>query len=97
MSIFSLIVHSKPENIEFVSAQLCKMEGVEVHATDERGKLIVSLDHPKRAYCSDTIMSFHDIPGVLNSSLIYEYFEEDDEDNDQKPNKFYRTNSIEVS
>ncbi len=84
MSIFSLIVHSKPENVEFVSSQLCQMEGVEVHATDERGKLIVSLDHPKREYCSNAIMGFHDIPGVLNSSLVYEYFEEDDLDMDKQ-------------
>jgi nitrate reductase NapD len=80
MSIYSLVVHTKPENIESVSAKLQVIEGVELHGINEKGKLVVSLDHPDRGYCSDTIMGFHNIPGVINTSLIYEYFEDDDED-----------------
>ena len=80
MSIYSVVIHTKPENINSVSEALEKIEGVELHATSELGKLIVTLDHPDRAYCSDTLMGFHSIPGVLNSSLVYEYFEEDDKD-----------------
>jgi nitrate reductase NapD len=80
MSIYSVIIHTKPENINSVSNALEKIEGVELHATSDLGKLIVTLDHPDRAYCSDILMGFHNIPGVLNSSLVYEYFEEDDKD-----------------
>ena len=80
MSIYSVIIHTKPENIESVSSALEKIEGVEIHAASDKGKLIVTLDHPDRGYCSDTLMGFHNIPGVLNSSLVYEYFEEDDKD-----------------
>ena len=82
MSIYSLVVHTKPENIKSVSEELTKKQGVEVHGVSEKGKIVVSLDNPDRDYCSDTIMSFHAIPGVLNSSLIYEYFI-DDEDSDE--------------
>lgn len=95
MSILSLVVHSRPENIEFVSAQLCQIEGVEVHAVDEKGKLVVSVDHPDRAHCSDTIMSFHQIPGVLNSSLVYEYFEEDEDV--RQAEESHSKNRVEVS
>ena len=77
MSIYSLVVHSRPEDIRSVSKELEKKQGVEIHGTNEKGKIIVSLDHPDRGYCSDTIMSFHAIDGVLNSSLIYEYFIDD--------------------
>ncbi len=76
MSIYSVVIHTKPENISSVSTELEKLEGVELHATNERGKLIVTVDHPDRVYCSDTLMGFHNIPGVINSSLVYEYFEE---------------------
>lgn len=96
MSIYSVVVHTRPENIESVSVDLQAMEGVEVHAADERGKLVVSLDHPDRSYCSDTLMSFHNVPGVLNSSLIYEYFEDDDEDT-QPPEESRQTTTREVS
>ncbi|MCK5814230.1 MAG: chaperone NapD [Cocleimonas sp.] len=77
MSIYSLVVHTRPEDIESVSTALGKKQGVEVHGANEKGKIVVSLDHPDRGYCSDTIMSFHAIEGVLNSSLIYEYFIDD--------------------
>ena len=77
MSIYSVVIHTKPENISSVSEELEKLEGVELHATSEKGKLVVTVDHHDRAYCSDTLMGFYKIPGVLNSSLVYEYFEED--------------------
>ncbi len=63
-----------------VEQALNELEGVEVRAKDERGKLIVLLDHPKRRHISDTMMGMNQIDGVLNTSLIYEYFEEDDEE-----------------
>jgi len=78
MSIYSVVIHTKPENINPVSSALENIKGVELHAASDLGKLIVTLDHPDRAYCSDTLMGFHNIPGVINSSLIYEYFEEGD-------------------
>jgi nitrate reductase NapD len=96
MSIYSLVVHTKPENIESVSEQLQQKQGVNVHGINEKGKIVVSLDHPDRGYCSDTIMSFHNIPGVLNSSLIYEYFEDDDADA-QKEKESRQTTTTEVS
>jgi len=55
------------------------MEGVEVRARDERGKLVVLIDHPKRQVIADSMMDMNKIDGVLNTSLIYEYFEEDED------------------
>jgi len=86
MSIYSVVIHTKPENISSVSTALEKIKGVELHATSKLGKLIVTLDHPDRAYCSDTLMGFHNIPGVINSSLVYEFFEEDDKDDNALSN-----------
>jgi nitrate reductase NapD len=81
MSIYSLVVHTRPEDIQSVSTALEEKQGVEVHGANKKGKIVVSLEHSDRGYCSDTIMSFHAIDGVLNSSLIYEYFI-DDKDSD---------------
>ncbi len=77
MSICSMIVHSKPENLDPIIASLNEMDGVEVRARDERGKLVVLIDHPKRSVVADNMMAMNNIDGVLNTSLIYEYFEED--------------------
>ena len=87
MSIYSVVIHTKPENLDSVSMELEKIKDVEIHGSSEKGKLVVTLDNPDRNYCSDTLMGFHNIPGVLNSSLIYEYFEEEEgyEDNTPMP------------
>ncbi len=77
MSICSMVVHSKPENLDPVIVSLNEMEGVEVRARDERGKLVVLIDHPERSVIADSMMEMNNIDGVLNTSLIYEYFEED--------------------
>jgi len=85
MSIYSVVIYTKPENLTSVSAELEKIEGVEIHGSNPEGKLVVTLDHPNRSYCSDTLMDFHNIPGVLNSAFIYEYFEEEEGFDDSAP------------
>ena len=76
MSICSLVVHTRPEKLPFVSKSLGEMVGVEIHAQDESGKLVVLIDHPDRQVCSQTMMDMANVSGVINTSLIYEYFEE---------------------
>lgn len=76
MGICSMVVHTKPENIQSVCQALEAMEGVEVHAQSKEGKLVVCIDHPEPKVCSRSMMEMHNVPGVINASLIYEYFEE---------------------
>ncbi len=78
MSICSLVVYTRPENVDSVGDSLALLEGVEVHARGENGKLVVTIDHPERRFCSDTMMHMSTMDGVINTALIYEYFEEDD-------------------
>jgi len=51
---------------------------VEVHASNDAGKLIVSIDHADRNHCSDTIMTMSTMDGVLSSSLVFEYHEDNE-------------------
>ena len=74
-----MVVHSRPEKLEPVIQSLEQMTGVEVRAKDKRGKLVVLIDHPQRKVISDAMMEMNNIEGVLNTSLIYEYFEDDDD------------------
>jgi nitrate reductase NapD len=76
MSICSLVVHTRPENVRAVGERLCELEGVEVHGANEAGKLVVTVDHPDRQVCSENIMAMQNVTGVLSASLVYEHFEE---------------------
>ncbi len=76
MTICSLVVQTLPKHLEQVSQTLTAINGVEIHAQDKQGKLIVSIDHPSRSYCGNTMTHMTQLEGVMSTSLVYEYQEE---------------------
>ncbi len=77
MNICSLVVHARPENAEVVKAGLETFEGVEVHAGIAEGKLIVTVeDEGAESTVADTMHAFNDIKGVVSTTLIYHYGED---------------------
>jgi len=80
MTICSLVVQAIPENLDAVCQSLTRMDGVEIHAQTDEGKLIVSLDHPSRSYCGNTMTDMTRIDGVMSASLVYEYQEDLEKD-----------------
>lgn len=73
MTICSLVIHAQPTKLDFVSTQLEDMHGVEVFARDDKGKLVVVIDHPERRYCSELIMNMANMDHVVSTSLVYEH------------------------
>ena len=80
MNICSAVVHARPEKVGFVQAQLDAMEGVEVHASSEQGKLVVTVEGTGDDALADTMHHFNDVDGVLNSVMIYHYCGDDSAD-----------------
>lgn len=80
MPICSLVIQAKPQLLSSVSASLNAMQGVEIHVQGETGKMVVSIDHPSREYCSDAMTKMSLIDGVMSSSLVFEYQEELEKD-----------------
>ena len=78
MSICSVVVHTKPEATLKASAAIENMPHCEVMGA-ESGRIVVVIDVRNRKVMSDTIMALNDVEGVINVSLVYEYFEPDDE------------------
>lgn len=79
MTICSLVLQAIPEQIPAVTQTLESIEGVEIHASNEFGKLVVTIDHPERKYCSHVMNDMTRISGVMSTSLVYEYQEDLDE------------------
>ncbi len=75
MGICSMVLHTRPENIRQVCDQVEALEGAEVHAATERGKLVISVDLVDPCHYSETIMKLHNLSGVLSAALIYEHVE----------------------
>lgn len=81
-NICSVLVHAKQGMMDQVKQQLEQQSGVEVHATTENSRLIVTIEGEFRKMVGDRIMGFYEIDGVLSASMIYQF--SDDEFNEQE-------------
>lgn len=71
LHIASLLVHVRPELFEAVKANLCLLEGVELHQQSPQGKLVVVLETQHEQQILDRIEQINQLPGVLNAALVY--------------------------
>ena len=76
MNISGVLVHTRPEQVDAVKSRLSDLCGVEIHATTDDGRLVVTIENDTGPMI-DTMNSFHDIEGVLSASLIYHHFDQD--------------------
>jgi nitrate reductase NapD len=78
MNIAGVVIHARPEKLAGVEAQLIELPGVEVHATADDGRMVVTVED-EAPRLADTVMGLHNVDGVLSASLIYHHFEESEE------------------
>ena len=77
MNISGVIVHARPERVTDVEHALTAMTGVEVHAATDDGRLIVTVEDDDDRMLADTVMSLHNVPGVLSAAMVYHQFEDE--------------------
>lgn len=80
MSITSLVLHAKPEDIEKVREQVLAIAGTEIHAVSPDGKLVVTLDEPETRAAADKLTALHKLEGLQSAALVYTYFEDENID-----------------
>lgn len=79
MNISSAIVYARPMQEEAVRAQLCSLDGVEVHASTEDGKMIVTIESESDHTAIDTYKAIEHLPGVLSVAMIFQQSESNPE------------------
>ena len=75
MNISGVVVRTRPKQLEAIRQQLSTMPGVEIHAASDDGRMVVTIENDA-ATMIETMNSFHDIKGVVSTSLIYHHFDE---------------------
>ncbi|WP_426416264.1 chaperone NapD [Aestuariirhabdus sp. LZHN29] len=71
-NISGLVVTCQPHRIDSVADALSALAGVEVHANNERGKLVVTVEEQAGEHTMiERINQIQDQPGVISSSLVY--------------------------
>ncbi|MDH5387560.1 MAG: chaperone NapD [Gammaproteobacteria bacterium] len=76
MNISGVLVRSYPENIQSVWQELTTIDGVEVHGSNDDGRMVVTVEQENAGLLSDMLGKMNDIHGVLSTSMIYHEFEE---------------------
>lgn len=76
--ISSLLVHVRPTGLEPLTAVLQRCEGVEVHAQDPGGKLVLVLETSHESHIVETIEFIEQQQGVLAVSMSYHHVERAD-------------------
>lgn len=76
-NLCSALVHAKQGQLEQVKKELEQQQGVEVHAVTDDGRLIVTIENEKRKVVGERIMGFYHIEGVLSASMIYQFSDDD--------------------
>ncbi len=76
MNISGVLVHAYPQKMASVSQELEAIQGIEVHASTEAGKIVVTIEEADAGSMSDTLLNLQNIPGVLSASMIYHQFDD---------------------
>ncbi|MDA7964429.1 chaperone NapD [Ruegeria sp.] len=76
MNICGCLVHVTPDAALRAQETIENVEGAEVHAASDDGRLVVVVEDTDDRLASETIMDLHQIPGVISLSLTYHHFED---------------------
>ncbi|MCG6877451.1 MAG: chaperone NapD [Betaproteobacteria bacterium] len=77
MKVASLVVRARPERLTALGEALRQMPGVEVHAVQPEGRIVVTVEDVDGVYPAESIVSIHNLGGVIGVSLVYEYSDEE--------------------
>lgn len=79
MSVSSLILNTRPQQVTQVSEAAAAFPGVEVHAVTADGRIIVTVEDVSGCAVADTLVRLHNLEGVVAASLVYHYSDDDSE------------------
>lgn len=74
-NVCGVLVHARPDRLEAVAEELIRLPGVEVHATNAEGKLVVTVEDAEGEWAGSTITRFNEVAGVLSVALVYHHFD----------------------
>jgi periplasmic nitrate reductase NapD len=77
MSISGLVLQVRPKDTEGLRRRLEDLDGVEVHAITDEGRMVVTVDQPEDGKATETLQILQTMEGILSTSLVYNHLEQD--------------------
>ena len=78
--VASLLVQAWPERIPALLSELNGLRGVEVHQSDPKGKIILTVEAPSDRRLLAAISEIEAAEGVVTASLVYHEIEDADDE-----------------
>ena len=69
--IASLLVQARPALLADIADKIARLPGAEVHASDPRGKILVTLESGSQGSITDSLNRIQGIDGVISAALVY--------------------------
>jgi nitrate reductase NapD len=76
-NICGVIVHAAPGRAADISRALADMPGVEVHADDGGGRLVITVEDTPDIPAARGLLNVNALPGVVNTALVYHHCDPD--------------------
>ncbi len=77
--VSSLVVHAAADQLRVVEQAISAMDGAEVPASSEAGKLVVVVEGDTRNTLLDKFEAIRALPGVLAATLVYHQTDDEEE------------------
>ncbi|KIQ79701.1 chaperone NapD [Aeromonas sp. L_1B5_3] len=74
--VSSLVVLTQPTLRHQLAEEIAALDGAEIHAVTDEGKLVVTLEGASQRPIMTAIDAIQAMPGVLSAALIYHQFDE---------------------
>ena len=79
INISGILVRAWPDELAAVRGRLEGIPGVEVHAENEKGNLVVTIESENIQSTAETLTTLQNVEGVLSASLVYHQEEQQPE------------------
>jgi nitrate reductase NapD len=73
INVCGVLVQVRPTHVDAVRGALAAESGVEVHATTNDGRLIVTIEKETAQQTSDALHALQNMDKVLCASLVYQF------------------------
>ncbi len=78
LNVSGVLVHAKLDELAQVCARLEAIDGVDIQATTDDGRIVMLVETEDPANTVDCFTQVQNLEGVLSASLVYHYNEQQD-------------------
>jgi nitrate reductase NapD len=75
LHISSLVVHARPATLAAVCAAIARLPGADIHASNEQGKIVVTLETSSERDILMRLDQIGRVRGVMSAALVYHHVE----------------------